>query len=222
MIDLEKREVTNKKVLTVLGILFLIVGYLCSLEEKSHVEQEKKQLYDVNVIYTISTEKGNSFDKTIDKFGIKRIKTINELLPKAAELMAKSPECNKLNIVSLSEKSTIENILIYGHCTNGARFNISEKDINDNKPAKTDKQKMQAAVFDLMGYCDEAVKSQLNFPSTYDKSILESDYTVYDDRVKIVNVFTAKNAFNLELKYRANCFFNDKQELTGFEMREYR
>lgn len=225
MADSEKKA-TNKKRVIIVVLLWLIAGCLGSLGDTSHNQeastQEEKKLYDVNVIYTISTEKGNGFDKTIDKFGIEGVKKINELLPKAADLMAKSTECDKLNIVSLSQKSTPENILIYGHCLNGSRFNMSEKDINDNKPAETDRQKLQAAVLDLMGYCDEAIKSQLNFPSTYDKSIWESDYMVYDDRVKIVNVFTAKNAFNLELKYRANCFFNDKLELTGFEMSEAR
>lgn len=224
MVDSEKNKKESIETLKgLLIILLIIIGcvYGC-VSNDEQTNQEKKPLYDVNVIYTISTEKGNGFDKTIDKFGIEGVKKINDLLHKAADLMAKSTECDKLNIVSLSQKSTSENILIYGHCTNGARFNLSEQDINNNTPAETDKQKLQAAVLDLMGYCDEAIKSQLNYPSTYDKSIWESDYMIYDDRVKIVNVFTAKNAFNLELKYRANCFFNDKLELTGFEMSEYR
>ncbi len=225
MVDMEKGKVKNEKLEAFKGMIFillLIVICVYSCSDKKEPAKQKEALYNVNVIYTISTEKGNGFDKTIDKFGIEGVKKINDLLPKAADLIAKSPECNELNIVSLSQKSTPENILIYGHCTNGARFNLSEKDINDKKPVLTDKQKMLDAVLDLMGYCDEVIKSQLNYPSTYDKSIWESDYTVYDDRVVIETVFTAKNAFNLELKYRAKCYFNDKKELTGFEMHEDR
>lgn len=143
-------------------------------------------------------------------------------MPKAADLIVKNPECDKLTFVMLSAKSTHENVIIYGRCDNDARFHLSEKDINDNKPVETNKQKMSAAVPYLMSDCDEAIKSRLNFPSTYDKSFLEGDIRVYNDRVVIETVFTAKNAFNLELKYRAKCYFDDKKELTGFKMSEYR
>lgn len=59
MVDMEKRKATNKKLWTVLGILFLMIGCLCNLEEKPQVEQTdlkivEKTLYDKSVIYTIS------------------------------------------------------------------------------------------------------------------------------------------------------------------------
>lgn len=227
MTDKDKIKATNENPKENLQagvfLLLLIMGciYGCSSNDKQ-AEQEKGPLYEKHIVYTKSTERGNGSDESLDKYGVEGVKKINELLFKAADLMAVNAECDKLNVVHLLPSSTPENIIIYGHCLNGSRFHISEKDINDNKPAETDKQKMQAAVLDLMGYCDEVIKSQLNFPSTYDKSIFEGDIQVYDDRVVIETVFTAKNAFNLEIKHRAKCYFNDKKELTGFEMHEDR
>ncbi len=205
--------------LIILALVFISI-WSCSGEQET--KEEEKPSFDPSVIYTISTEKGNGNDKSIDKYGVDGVKKINGLLHKAAELMASNPICDKLNIVSLSHKSTLNNILIYGHCINGERFNLSEQDINNNNPVKTDKEKMQATVPYLMTDCEKTIKSRLNYPSTYESSIWDSDSRVFDDRVMIEQIFTAKNAYNLELKYRAKCFFNDKQELTGFEMSEVR
>lgn len=217
-------DVNKKEILEVLKGLIILLLIICGIYGCVDNDEQKEEIpqYEKHVVYTIATERGNGADKSLDKYGVEGVKKINDLLFKAADLMAVSTECDKLNIVSLSHKSTPENILIYGHCINGARFNLSEQDINNNKPAETDKQKLEAAVIYLMGDCDEAIKSQLNYPSTYDKSFLESGYRVYDDRVVIETVFTAKNAYNLEIKHRAKCYFDDKHKLTGFEMSEYR
>lgn len=202
-------------------IISLIVGLIYGCINRSEPEkQEKTPLYDKSIIYTYPTEKENN--DLLDEYGIDNVNKINELLPKAAELMAKNKECDKLNGVSLSEKSSPENIVIYGHCVNGEQFNLSEKDINDNLSVFTDKQKMREKLPRLMLECEKMIKSKLQFPSSYDSSWRESKELINYDNVTIIKVFTTKNAFNLKIKYRAYCYFDDQQEMTGFKMDKYR
>lgn len=202
-------------------IISLIVGLFYGCRNKAEPEkQEEIPLYDKSIIYTYPTEKENN--DLLDEYGIDNVNKINELLPKAAELMAKNKKCDKLNGVFLSSKSSPENIVIYGYCVNGERFNLSEKDINDNLSVLTDKQKIEETLPRLMYICEKKILSKLQFPSTYDSSWRESDNIINYDNVTVKKVFTARNAFNLEIKYRAYCYFNDKQEMTGFKIDKYR
>lgn len=130
----EQRKETNKKLWTVLGILFLMIGCLGNLEEKPKAEQPKQE--------------------------------------------------------------------------------------GSEQAAETEEQKMLAALPYLMLDCEKTIKSHLNFPSTYKSSTWESNTQINGNRAVIETVFTAKNAYNLELKFLARCYYNDSRELLGFEMEE--
>ena len=141
-------------------------------------------------------------------------------MPKAAELMSKNPTCDKLVYVAYSSKGNPSNIIIFGDCNNGARFYLSEKEITQQNVPLSKKQKLEKMEVPLMNACDEIVKSRLTHPSTFDKSIFRSGVTTDEYKTTVVVGFSAKNSFNLELKYTAICVFNDVPELVKFTLTE--
>lgn len=72
----------------------------------------------------------------------------------------------------------------------------------------------------LMTMCDKIVIAQLVHPSTFDKSFWSGKNKVTSGRSVISFSFTAKNSFNLELKYNAVCIFNAKSELEDLKISE--
>lgn len=60
--------------------------------------------------------------------------------------------------------------------------------------------------------CEQAAKAAATHPSTVDFSrIMDVAYSARQDgRVALDSTFTAKNAFNLELRYRIRCLFDGK------------
>lgn len=72
----------------------------------------------------------------------------------------------------------------------------------------------------LMTLCDKIVISQLAHPSTFDKSFWSGENKITNERSIISFSFTAKNSFNLELKYNAVCIFNAKSELEDLKISE--
>ena len=72
-------------------------------------------------------------------------------------------------------------------------------------------------------YCEDMVKSKLNFPSTYKKYTLESlsETQTVGETNKVTIYFDAKNAFGVVQKYKARCLFdNTKNEMTYFNISE--
>lgn len=72
----------------------------------------------------------------------------------------------------------------------------------------------------LMTMCDKIVIAQLAHPSTFDKSFWSGKNKVTSGRSVISFSFTAKNSFNLELKYNAVCIFNAQSELEDLKISE--
>lgn len=197
------------------------------IEEKQTTQvesiKENKKTYDEKVLDIIPIQKGKGYDRTIKKYGIKIINRINELLPKAASIMAKSDKCDKLVYVALSDnRSTKENIVIFGDCKNQARFYLSENEIDENtrEAVLSKKEKMEQYSSSFFEYCEREIKSQLNYPSTYDSSAFSKGIDIDEYKATILIDFIAKNAFNLKLKYRAICIFDDKPSMVSFNMNE--
>lgn len=74
-----------------------------------------------------------------------------------------------------------------------------------------------------MIYCEDTIKTKLNFPSTYKKYTLASwsETETINDTDKVTVYFDAKNAFGLNQKYKARCIFNNtKNEMTYFNIKE--
>lgn len=183
--------------------------------------KEVKPVYDPKVLDIIPTQKGKGYDKTIKKYGVAGIKKINELLPKAADLMVQNKKCDKLIYVAISDnRSTKNGYTIFGDCANGSRMYVTEQEIKNNKFSLTSKEKLSALKTAFEDKCEEIVLSKLNHPSTYKLGMRYGEVNDYSIFVYID--FRAKNSFNMELRYQAICVFNDKPELVDFAMREKR
>lgn len=177
-------------------------------------------LYNPKVLDIIPTQKGKGWDKVLNQYGVKGVNKINELLPQAAEIMSKSAECDTLAYVAHSSRGTPQNIVIFGHCNNGARFYLSETDIKNKVSVVSNKTKFEQMQHQLEDACNEIIKSRLNHPQTFDKSFVNSNTYIGVNNIKITVGFTAKNSFNMKLKHTAVCFFNEKPELVEFTITE--
>lgn len=176
--------------------------------------------YDPKILDIIPTQKGKGWDKVLKEYGVDGVKKINALLPQAAELMSKNSSCDKLYYVAYSSRGNPKNIVIFGNCNNGAQVFLSEKEIAAKQVPLTKKEKLKKMELSLMNACDEIVKSRLTHPSTFDKSIFRSRVSTDEYKTTVLVGFTAKNSFNLKLKYNAICIFNDKPELVSFSLEE--
>lgn len=190
--------------------------------EDPKTKEETKINYDDSAVWPniIGTERGEGYDEYIDKYGVERIREINELLPKAAKLIRKNKNCDKLISVSLmTDMGNKDDVVIYGACGKH-KFYMTEKEINSGTKALTVQEKYEAKIYDYMSLCDERAKATLTHPSTFDRSISRSSHHIDQHGLTVISGFSAKNDFNLEIKYKARCVFNDKMEMTVFEINE--
>ncbi len=195
-------------------------------EIPNHQTARKKAEYrapiEEGALWTIPTQYGKGYDKTLKKHGIDNVKRSNELLPKAAELVSRNTACDKITNVMFSDNSTKDNIIIITDCQNGKRFNLTEKEIVSNSTAKSEYEKLESLITTHVAMCEARIKNSLNYPSTYKKLISKTGWETEDYVNDIVIGFKAKNAFNLETEYTARCMLNSKNEFSTFSIKEKR
>ncbi|MBH1745992.1 hypothetical protein I5V28_09185 [Stenotrophomonas maltophilia] len=159
---------------------------------------------------------GEGWDKTRREWGSAGIERINAAMPKAAEKVAQSSSCDYVELVGLSDRGKPkQQAVFYVDCKNGQRFYVSEDDLKSDagvvsKNAKT------AAISDSTAIkaCEDSVKSQLNFPLTFDRDLLNTSvYRAPTGNIAVQFTFQAKNALGAELPQRARCVIDD----TGIE-----
>lgn len=185
-------------------------------------KSEYKAPIEEGALWTIPTQYGKGYDKTLKKHGIDNVKRSNELLPKAAELVSRNTACDKITNVMFSDNSTKDNIIIITDCQNGKRFNLTEKEIVSNSTAKSEYEKLESLITTHVAMCEARIKNSLNYPSTYKKLISKTGWETEDYVNDIVIGFKAKNAFNLETEYTARCMLNSKNEFSTFSIKEKR
>ena len=122
-------------------------------------------------------------------------------------------KCTNIDTGSLSlstSKSKPNDPVYFITCGSGAEvFNVwfRPKDAKGNTTfaAKTPIDRSSAANF-----CERAAKDAATHPSTVSFSrVWDFAYVPHaSGRARVVSSFTAKNAFNLELKYRIDCLFD--------------
>ena len=66
--------------------------------------------------------------------------------------------------------------------------------------------------------CENAIKTKLQHPSTYNKDFLRD--IVENKKVSII--FSAKNSYGLELKYQGICLFDDNFVISDINIQEIR
>lgn len=71
--------------------------------------------------------------------------------------------------------------------------------------------------YHFISHCENHIKSNLNYPSTYKSGFLNKDIVyLNEDRAKVIIEYSAKNAFNLKLKYKAICTYDNKANMIDF------
>lgn len=81
---------------------------------------------------TLVTE---SWTKTYEAWGEKGVERINALIYRGAKLVAESPDCDRLESISLSGDLSFapNDIVFYAEAKNGYRFYITEDDIKNGR-----------------------------------------------------------------------------------------
>lgn len=155
---------------------------------------------------------GEGWDRTRREWGSTWIKRINEAMPKVAEKVAHSPGCDYVELVGLSDRGKPQQqAVFYVDCRNGQRFYVNEDDLksDDNVVSKNEKT---AGISDgnAIRACEDSVRSQLNFPSTFDRDLLNTSvYRAPTGNIAVQFTFQAKNALGAELPQRARCVIDD-------------
>lgn len=112
---------------------------------------------------TLITEK--NYPKTYAAWGPLGVKRINALMQPAAEIVASSPGCDRLELLELSNvrSSPPDNIVFFADCKNGSRFFITESDVAAKRQvvSQNDKSKWLADK-QLLEIAQEAIKARLH------------------------------------------------------------
>lgn len=159
---------------------------------------------------------GDGWERTRREWGSTWIKRINEAMPKVAEKVAQSASCDYVDLVGLSDRGKPrQKAVFYVDCRNGQRFYVNEDDLKSDEGVVS-KNAKTAAISDgnAIRACEDSVRSQLNFPSTFDRDILNTSvYRAPTGNIAVQFTFQAKNALGAELPQRARCVIDD----TGIE-----
>lgn len=165
--------------------------------------------------YAVSPITKKGYPKLYAEWGHTKIKEVNTLLPLAAEKVASSPECNKVELVELSvqRSSPRGDIVFFVDCANGKRFYVGKTELKNASTPQSQEKKMRGiSNQQAMAACDKAIKAQLTNPISFDKKF--GTNSVYraptTGNIAVEFVFVAKNNLGGELPRKARCVFNDK------------
>ena len=149
------------------------------------------------------------YPKTVKKYG-SRLKEIEQLRRKVAEMAVDSGKCDFAEIVELSDgKSSLKHLHFWVDCRNGERIRLDEFDIKSKGTVSTQKEKAWDKT-SARNACREAIKTRALIPAEVDihdiigTSFYESPIT---HNVVITMDFDAKNAFGVDIPYTAKCYF---------------
>lgn len=133
-------------------------------------------------------------------------------MPKVAEKIARSPECDYVEVIGISNRSTVrQNAVFYVDCRNHERFYVSETELG-SIAAPASKNAKTAGIIDAVAItaCVEQVKDQLKLPLSFDRHVLSTK--VYRSPYGNISVdfdFTAKNALGGSIPQHARCAIDD-------------
>jgi hypothetical protein len=159
------------------------------------------------------TQKG--YPKLYADWGAAGVQRINALMPKAAQKAAASPECDKVDIVEISQTRSApgKQIVFFVDCANRKRFYISDAELAAPDPARSQSAKM-SALTDARATenCESAVRAQLANPLTFNRKL--GTTSVYraptTGNVVVEFTFEAKNNVGAVLPRKARCVLTDR------------
>lgn len=68
--------------------------------------------------------------------------------------------------------------------------------------------------------CQDAIKKRLQHPSTYKKEFATDKIEKYHNQTGVIIYFSAKNSYNLALKFQGTCLFNDNFQINSVVIKE--
>ena len=154
------------------------------------------------------------YPKTFAKWGAAGVKKINEMAPRAAAFAARSSECDRVEIVELSDARSIpgKSIVFFADCRNGKRFYVSDTDIAAGNEVVSQTAKM-ANMDDgeAILACEIAVKAQLQYPSSFKQKMLSSSVRRAETTGNVVVTFDfeAMNGLGMTMPQSARCVISD-------------
>ena len=158
--------------------------------------------------YALTPYTADQYPKLFAAFG-SRINDVERLRRAAAEKAAASPTCDRVEIVELSNRSSLSDLNYFVDCANTTRFRFSETELSSAGPAVSESQKAWG-VTEARRACEDLIRQNATIPTSVKvHSFLGTK--VYKapatGNVVVTSDFDAKNAFGTEIGYRAKCYF---------------
>ena len=156
-----------------------------------------------------------SYPKLYAAWGASGVKQINDSMPLAANKAAASPECDKVDLVEISQNRSTpgKKIVFFVDCANQKRFYIEDSELKTTTPVQSQTGKM-AALSDTQATsdCESAIKSKLTNPLTFNRQF--GTTSVYraptTGNVVVQFTFESKNNLGAKLPSNARCVFTDR------------
>ena len=149
----------------------------------------------------------SSYPKLYEKWGDDGLDRINALLPQAVNTAAKNANCDKVEIVEISNERSIPTgkIVFFADCSNGKRFYISDSDIASGDVVAAEQDK-KYDIADAIRKCDAKIKSALPNPSNFSSNMLDTTTDISPSgNIVVFRGFSVKNEFGTEIDYKVRC-----------------
>ena len=158
--------------------------------------------------YALSPYDEKNYSKLVGQFR-SRLKEIEQLRRKIAEIAIDSGKCDFVEASDLSDRSSLQHLHFWVDCRNRERIRLDEFEIKKRSAVFTQREKAWDEN-SARTACREAIKSRALIPSELDihdifgTSFYEAPVT---HNVVLTMNFDAKNAFGVEFSYTAKCYF---------------
>jgi hypothetical protein len=175
-------------------------------------QKEKLEAKISDYAYDVYTK--DQYPKTFAKWGSAGVKKINALRKQAAYLVAANDACDHVDVSDLSDERSQpgKKIVIFVDCLNHQRFYLTEAEIvSGAKPVSKNQKTALISDVDALEACETQVKSVLQFPSSFDVSMLSmrvfrSEY----GNIAVSFNFEAMNGFGNLIPQAARCVIDDQ------------
>ncbi len=148
-----------------------------------------------------------SYPNTYEAWGERGIVRINALLRPAAEIVASSPGCDRLEVLELSTQRSEppDKIVFFADCANGKRFYITEGEILAKRQVISENDKsFWLEEQQLIEICRHAITGRLQKTCSFGETTV---YRAIAGRTVVTVEFRAENDLGRVSKGVAKCYF---------------
>lgn len=181
-----------------------------------------------DALHILPTKRGVGYDKTIARYGVKRIKKINKLLPKVAEWASYVyPPDETIIYVDVSDNRSTDSELVFyidtepanGEFDPNRRIYVSERELPDKITEPSTDRKLTKLTEAHKKMAVEVIKNALTNPETFQALTVTCEKRSSEGINVVLIEFSAKNIHGYQLKYKAEITFNtankhNKQEIS--------